>query len=340
MDCLRLGKTGLRCGRTAFGALPIQRVDFETARTILRAALRGGVNFFDTANAYSDSEEKIGFSLAEDRPRIVLATKTGAATRAEAMKHIRLSCERMKTDYLDLVQLHNPKELPDPQDDNSAYAALVAAKREGIVRHIGFTAHRLENAVAAVESGLFETVQYPLSALSSKRELELIGLCRDHDVGLIAMKALCGGLLDNARAAFAFLRRFDNVLPIWGIQRIEELEEFLALEANPPHLDVTLAGEIQRITDELGADFCRGCGYCLPCPAEIPIPMAARMRYLLRRAPTENFLSPEWQAKMARIKNCTECDQCRQRCPYDLDAPRILREMLADYEAVVANGGV
>jgi predicted aldo/keto reductase-like oxidoreductase len=162
-------------------------------------------------------------------------------------------------------------------------------------------------------------------------DLELIGVCRENDVGLIAMKALSGGLLTDARLAFAALRQYDNVVPIWGIQRESELAEFLALEADPPLLDDDMRGAIEREKTELSGDFCRGCGYCLPCPVEIPISMAARMGLLLRRSPSARFLAPEWQEQMRRIEDCLECGECSERCPYGLDTPALLKKMLADY---------
>ena len=186
-------------------------------------------------------------------------------------------------------------------------------------------------AFEAAESGLYDTVQFPLSMISSEEELRLIEICKQNDVGLIAMKALCGGLLANAKVAFIFLRQFDNVVPIWGIQRERELNEFLELDKNPPAFDERIKTEIERERRELSGDFCRACGYCLPCPAEIPIPMAARMGFLLRRAPSENFLTEDWQKNMQRIEECTDCGHCREQCPYGLDPPAILKKMLEDY---------
>ena len=180
-------------------------------------------------------------------------------------------------------------------------------------------------------------MQFPLSAISSEADLKLIDVCRAEDVGLIAMKAVCGGLLTDIPAAFTFLRQYENVVPIWGIQRESELEEFLALEANPPALDARMREQIQQDREELSGDFCRGCGYCLPCPAGIPIPMAARMKYLLRRAPTENFLTEDWQKKMRRINDCQDCGKCTERCPYGLKTPELLRRMLDDYETFIEN---
>ena len=332
MEMVRLGATGLMVSRTGFGALPIQRVDFETARGILRRAFEGGINFFDTARGYTDSEEKIGYGLAEVRDEIVIATKTGARDRAGVRRDVEISLRKLQTDYVDILQWHNPGELGDPGDGESAYAGLMEVKQKGWVRHVGITNHRLAVAREAAASGLFATLQYPLSAISSAEDLALIQAGKDKQMGVIAMKALSGGLITNARAAFAFLRQYENVVPIWGIQRVSELEEFLRLEEEPPGLDEELRRVIEEDRRELAGDFCRGCGYCLPCPAGIPIPMAARMAMLMRRAPTVGLLSQESRAGMRRIENCTECGKCRERCPYGLDAPRLLRQMYADYQ--------
>ncbi len=336
MEMMQLGRTGLTISRTGFGCLPIQRLDFDAAGQLLHRAVEGGITFFDTARGYSDSEAKIGRALAGVRRRIVLATKVHDGSRDQFREDFEKSLTELRTDYVDLLQLHNPKQVPDPDAPDSAFAAALEAKEQGMCRAVGVTNHRLDVARRAVESGLFDTLQFPLSAVSSSEDLELIDLCRERDVGVIAMKAMCGGLLTDIPAAFAFLRQYDNLVPIWGIQRESELDEFLALEANPPAMDDAMRAAIERDRAELAGDFCRGCGYCTPCPEGIPINTAARMKYLLRRAPSERFLSGEWQEKMARIENCRECGQCAERCPYDLSPPDILRKMLDDYNEFVA----
>ena len=331
MELTRLGRTGLMATRTAFGVLPIQRTDREEAARILRRAHEAGINFYDTARAYSDSEEKIGYALGGVRDEIILATKSGATTREGVSADLETSLRHLKTDRVDLLQLHNPGVLPEPDDPNSSYAALLEAQRKGMVRFIGITNHRLDVAVRAVQSGLYDTMQFPLSAISSADDLDLIRVCAEHDVGVVAMKALCGGLLTHAPAAFAFLRTYPNVVPIWGIQHMSELEEFIALEASPPQLGAEMEALIARDCEELAGNFCRACGYCLPCPAEIPIPMAGRMSLLLDRMPYQQFLSDDWYEQMHRIDNCIECGKCRERCPYDLDTPKTLKKMLAAY---------
>jgi aryl-alcohol dehydrogenase-like predicted oxidoreductase len=332
MERIRLGRTGLTVGRTAFGAIPIQRVSFDEARAILRGAYEGGINFYDTARAYGDSEEKIGYALSDMRKSIFLATKSTATGRADLLENLQTSLRNLRTDYVDILQLHNPPTVGDPNDANSALAGLMEARAKGMVRFIGITSHRLSVAVEAARSGLFDTVQFPICAISSDEDLRLPEICRQQDVGLIAMKALCGGLLTDAAPAFAFLRRFENVVPIWGIQRLDELEQLLALEIDPPELGPEMLQTIERLKAELGGDFCRACGYCLPCAAEIPIPQAARMSFLLRRMPAAAFLSPQWREQMDRIKACTNCGLCTQRCPYHLDTPALLKKMYGEYQ--------
>jgi aryl-alcohol dehydrogenase-like predicted oxidoreductase/Pyruvate/2-oxoacid:ferredoxin oxidoreductase delta subunit len=334
MEKTRLGRTNLWVSRTAFGALPIQRVDFETAKVILRQAYAGGITFFDTARGYSDSEKKLGYALSDVRKDIVISTKSsGASDKTSLLERLDISLNKLKTDYVDLLQLHNPATLPDPDDPNSLYAGLLEAQQQGKTHFIGITNHKLDNALQAARSGLYDTVQFPLSAISADQDLGLIDVCRENDVGLIAMKALCGGLITNAKLAFTALRQYENVVPIWGIQRESELAEFLSLEAAPPPLDGAMRLAIAQEKAELAGDFCRGCGYCLPCPVEIPIPMAARMSFLLRRSPSERWLTPEWQEQMHRIDDCLECRQCAERCPYGLDTPALLKKMLVDYDA-------
>lgn len=331
MEKIRLGRTNLMVSRSGFGALPIQRVSFDEARLLLRKAYDNGINFFDTARGYTDSEDKIGYALSDVRKDIIIATKSGASDRKTLLQHLETSLLKMKTDYVDILQLHNPQKLPDPEDPESTYNGLLEAKKKGLTRFIGITSHRLSDALSAVESGLYDTVQFPLNSLSSEEDLKLVEKCKSKDVGLIAMKGLSGGLITNAASTFAFLRQFDNVVPIWGIQREKELDEFLALEKNPPKLDENMLRIIKKDREELSGNFCRGCGYCLPCPAKIPIPMAARMALCLRRMPTEGFMSEEWKESMERIENCINCGHCKAHCPYGLDTPALLKSNLKDY---------
>lgn len=245
---------------------------------------------------------------------------------------LRASLHDLNTEYLDLYQFHNPAFCPRPGDGSGLYEAMLEAREKGLIRHIGITNHRLSVAHEAIESGLYETLQFPFSYLSTEKEMELVRLCREHRMGFIAMKGLSGGLITNSAAAYAFLAQFDNVLPIWGVQKESELDEFLSYIDTPPVLNEELSAVIEKDRRELAGDFCRGCGYCMPCPQGIEIPTCARMSLLIRRAPLSVYLNEENQRKMACIHSCIHCNRCRSHCPYELDTPALLEENLRDYE--------
>lgn len=331
MTKVTLGKTGITVEKNAFGALPIQRTSREEAVRLLRKAYEHGVTFFDTARYYTDSEEKVGEAFRGMRENIYIATKTGAVTAEAFWKDLHTSLEKLQTDYIDIYQFHNPAFCPKPGDGTGLYEAMLEAKEQGMIRHIGITNHRLNIAREAVESGLYETLQFPFCYLASEKDIELAGQCREAGMGLIAMKALSGGLITNSAAAYAFLAQYDHVLPIWGVQRERELDEFLSYIDNPPVMNEELAEVIERDRKELSGEFCRGCGYCMPCPAGIEINNCARMSLMIRRAPSDAQMTEEMQAKMKRIEDCLHCGKCRSKCPYDLDTPALLEKNYKDY---------
>ena len=331
MRKIRLGKTELMVTSTAMGCLPVQRCDEDYAVRLLQAAYEGGINYFDTANAYTDSEKKIGLALSDVRDKIIISTKSAARDKAGVLAHIENSLRMMKTDYIDLFQFHQVTEVPDPNDPNGAYAGALEAKERGWIRHIGVTSHRVNIAEDCIASGLFETLQFPFSYISSERDLALAQKCKEADMGFIAMKGLAGGMLNNARACHAFMKSHDNVVPIWGIQKLEELEQWLALAEEDPDLDEGLSAFIRQERQELSGSFCRSCGYCMPCPAGIEIFNCARMNMLLRRSPWQQYMTDAWREKMEKINDCIGCHSCSSRCPYQLDTPNLLKYMLKDY---------
>lgn len=336
MKQITLGTTGITVPQNAFGALPIQRVDFETAKAILLRAYEGGMRFFDTARAYSDSEEKLGYAFSDLRENIYIATKTAAKTPEDFKEHLETSLRLLKTDYIDIYQFHMVDTCWRPGDGSGMYECMLEAKEQGKIRHIGVTAHKLDVAKECIKSGLYETLQFPLSYLSSEKDLELVQMCRERNMGFIAMKALAGGLISNSKAAFSYMSQFDHVLPIWGIQRMTELEEWLDYMENPPVMNEEILQFIEKEKKELTGDFCRGCGYCLPCPAGIPINNCARMSLMVRRAPSAAWLNETWQENMQKIENCLECGQCSSRCPYELDTPKLLRKNYEDYKNILS----
>ncbi|MBR6826498.1 MAG: aldo/keto reductase [Oscillospiraceae bacterium] len=336
MKTITLGSTNLTTVQNAFGALPMQRISKEAAVELVRAAYDGGMRFFDTARAYSDSEEKLGLAFGDDWRDIILATKTQAKTPADFWVHLETSLKLLKREYIDIYQFHCVGQCYRPGDGTGMYECMLEAKAQGKIRHIGITTHKIGVAEEAVASGLYETLQYPISYLSTERELALAEKCKEANMGLIAMKALAGGLITNAPAAFAFIAQYDNVLPIWGIQKREELEDWLSFFEAPAEMTEELRNFITEERQELVGEFCRGCGYCMPCPAGIQINNCARMSLMLRRAPSTDWLTEQWQANMKAIEGCLSCGQCSSRCPYELDTPELLKRNLEDYRKVLA----
>lgn len=335
MDYVTLGRTEIKVCKNGFGALPIQRISFDSAKEILLHAYNNGINFFDTARFYTDSEEKIGYALSDVRDKIYIATKTAAQNANDFWKDLNTSLNNMKTDYIDIYQFHNPSFCPKPNDGTGLYEAMLEAKAQGKIRFIGLTNHRLAVAQDAIDSGLYDTIQFPFCYLATDKDIAIVENCKKNNLGFIAMKGLSGGLITNSAAAYAFMAQYDNVLPIWGVQRMSELNEFLSYNTNPP----SVTGEIKELIDNdrkmLAGEFCRGCGYCMPCPVGIEINNCARMSLLLRRSPSELQLTPAVQAEMKKIENCLHCNQCKSKCPYGLDTPKLLEENYKDYVEIL-----
>lgn len=332
MQKVTLGKTGLVVSKNGFGALPIQRIAKKDAVYLLQKAFYNGINYFDTARAYSDSEEKLGAAFSYTREKIIISTKTAAETADEFWKDLEQSLKNLQTDYIDLYQFHNPAFCPKPGDESGLYDAMLEAKKQGKIRFIGITNHRLAVAKEAIESNLYDTMQFPFSYLAGDADTEIVKSCKNKNMGFIAMKALSGGLITNSAMAYAYLAQFDHVAPIWGIQRERELDEFLSYNDNPPVLTKEMKEQIEHDRKELSGDFCRGCGYCMPCPAGIQINNCARMSLLLRRAPQDEYLTEDWQEEMKKIENCLHCNKCMSKCPYKLNTPELLKKNYEDYK--------
>ncbi len=215
MNTVRLGKTELVVNKNGFGCLPIQRITKAEAVYLLQKAFDHGINYYDTARAYSDSEEKLGEAFRYVREKIVISTKTAAKTAEAFWKDLDESLRKLKTDYIDIYQFHTPDFCPRPGDESGLYDAMLEAKAQGKIRHIGITNHKITVANEAVASGLYETIQFPFSYLASKKELKLVADCKEADMGFIAMKGLSGGLISNSACAYAFMNQpqFAHVAP-------------------------------------------------------------------------------------------------------------------------------
>ena len=299
---------------------------------LLHKAYDTGINYYDTARGYTDSEIKLGLAFSKMRSQVLIATKTQAKSAKGLFEDLEISLRNLQTDYIDVYQVHNPSFVPVPGGEDGLYEALLKVKEKGMIRHIGLTNHAQNIAMEAAASGLYETIQYPFSCLSLKRDEEVVNVCKKKDVGFIAMKGMAGGLIQNVKANFSYITTFDNVVPIWGMQRESELEEFIALEKELPPYDEEMQHQVERERELLNGDFCRGCGYCMPCPAGIYISIAARMDKLLTRSLAKSFTTPYWRGEMEKIKDCIMCMACAEKCPYHLKPYEVLQRQIKNYE--------
>jgi aryl-alcohol dehydrogenase-like predicted oxidoreductase len=335
MQKVTLGRSGLVVPRNGFGALPIQRIPMDAAVKLILRALDGGMYYFDTARFYTDSEEKLGVALKGRRHEVIISTKTGATTVEALWKDLETSLRLLQTDYVDLYQFHNLAFCPKPGDGTGLYEAMLEAQRQGKIRHIGITNHRQRVALEAIESGLYETLQYPFSYLATEADLDSVQRCLAANMGFICMKGLSGGLITHSAAAYAWLAQYE-VAPIWGIQKESELDEWLSYQDNPPTLTDEMRVLIEKDRRELSGNFCRGCGYCQPCTVGIQIQDCNRMSLFLQRAPHSVYVTPDWRREMDRIDDCVHCDLCKTRCPYGLDIPNLLVKNKEDFDRVWA----
>jgi aryl-alcohol dehydrogenase-like predicted oxidoreductase/Pyruvate/2-oxoacid:ferredoxin oxidoreductase delta subunit len=339
MATLTFGRTGLSVNKDAFGALPLQRTSKADAARILGKALDAGINLIDTARAYTDSEEKIAAALAHRRSEFFIATKTMARDPAAFWKDLDTSLRTLKTDCIDIYQMHNPSRIPRPEDGSGLYEALQMAQHQGKIRFLGITNHRLDLARETAESGLYDSLQFPFSYLSGEEDIELLRCCARNNVGFMAMKALSGGLITDIFTARAYMAGFANAVPIWGIQRTEEMDLLAEAMRGPAELTASQRARIEADRAELSGDFCRGCGYCAPCPADIQIHVCARMSLMTGRMPLERVLSDEFRSMMEKTRDCIECGNCASKCPYGLHPPELLKRNYTDYKAFLTARG-
>jgi len=335
-----LGRTGLEVSRVGFGGIPIQRCSEDEAVHVVQRCLDLGVTFLDTANGYTTSEERIGQAIRGRRDQVVLATKTMARDRETAEAHLALSLRRLGVDYIDLWQFHNvsdPAAYRRVLGPGGALEAARAAVQAGKVGHVGLTSHSMEVALTAVESGLFETIQFPFNFVTNEPAERLVPLAQAGNVGFIAMTPFGGGLLDNARLAIKYLLRFEGVVPDPGIQAVHEIEEIAAIVAGPWALTGEEQAEIERIRGSVDRRFCRRCQYCEPCPQGVRISVVMTVRSSVERFPYQSLVTGFVAEAMASAAACIECGECEDRCPYGLPIREMIRENVAYYEQALAS---
>lgn len=333
---IEFGSTGYQLYPLGFGGIPISRVDkFQAAETV-KSAVEKGVNFIDTARAYGDSEEKIGLALADIIEKVYLASKTPAGNSRDAREDVEKSLKNLQVDRIDLYQLHNVSSEEDYEKqiaaDDSALEGLKRAREEGLIKYIGVTGHSDDLLLRALQEEDFASVQFCYNFIEFESEQKLITLARRKNVGMIAMKPLAGGRLNQVELALKYILQQGDIIAIPGMETAREVEENLAITSRAAGINSREKQEIETLRQEIGRQFCRRCGYCLPCPENIAIPVILRADSFINRMTAEKV--EEWLGdKLETAENCTECQTCVERCPFDLPVPELIKENIRSARA-------
>lgn len=335
MDKVRFGKTELMVSKIAFGGIPIQRLSIPDAVKVVRGVIDLGVNFIDTANVYSDSEEKIGIAI-KDIPRdsLVIATKSIALDKKTFLENLDLSLKRLGTDYVDLYQHHgisSPESYDAIMGDGGAFEGMMEAVRAGKVRFPAFSSHNIPVAMRIMRDEKFAAVQLPFNYIDDEAAKEAIPLAKELDMGFIAMKPFGGGLLNDAKLSIKYLLQFDSIVPDPGIEKLLEMEEIVRIVESVEKLSADDAAAINKMKTELGDRWCHRCDYCQPCPQKIHISGVLTVDSLIKRMPFQRVSAMIGQA-METANGCVECRECVGRCPYNLNIPELITEKLAIWD--------
>jgi len=339
MEKVRFGKTELSVSRIAFGGIPIQRLSYADAAEVVRGSIGLGINFIDTANGYTDSEEKIGLAI-KDTPRdsLVIASKSGARDKETLLGHLDLSLTRLGIDYIDLYQLHgvSSKETYNAVfAKGGAYEGLLEAVSAGKVRFPAFSSHSVSLALSIMREGKFAAVQLPFNYIDDEAAKEAIPLAKEMDMGFIAMKPFGGGLLNDARLSIKFLSQFDSIVPDPGIEKLSEMEEIVRLVESGEKYTPADAAEIEKKKAELGSSWCHRCDYCQPCPQNIRLSMVLNVESIIKRMPF-NSVSAMIDPIMETARECIDCRSCVDKCPYKLNIPELIKEKLTIWDRYVS----
>lgn len=336
MEYTTLGKTGLRVSRMGFGGIPIQKVDASVTHALMERLAQRGVNYIDTARGYTVSEQFLGEALEGGlREKFVIATKSMARTKEAMARDIDISLKNLRTDHIDLYQVHNPSmaELEQVLAPGGALEALLEAKAAGKIRHLGLTAHMAAVFERALELDWVETVMFPYNIVETQGEA-LMAKCREKNVGFICMKPMAGGALEDARLALRFIRQNENVsVVIPGMYDVREIDENLAAMEDTSALTADELARIETIRKELGTQFCRRCNYCQPCTAGISISGIFVLEGYLQRYGLGDWAQKRYDALPKKAGDCVGCGACEKRCPYQLPIRRMLARCKQEFGA-------
>ena len=328
-----LGKTGLKISTLGFGGIPIQRIDAEGTKLLMHRLVDAGVNYIDTARGYTVSESYLGYALEGIRDKFVLATKSMARTKEAMASDIETSLSNLRTDYIDLYQVHNPNlaQLEQVCGAGGALEALMEAKAAGKIGHIGLTAHSVAVFEKALELDWVETVMFPYNIVESQGE-ELIAKCAEKNIGFVVMKPLAGGAIEDATIAIRYVCANPNIsVVIPGMAEPAELDQNLAAAADATPLSDEELAKIAQIRQELGTQFCRRCNYCAPCAAGISIPSVFLFDGYLSRYGLADWAKDRYATLPKKASDCIGCGACEGRCPYNLPIRQMMKAAAAHF---------
>jgi len=334
MDYVTLGKTGLKISRLGFGGIPIQRIDAAGTCELIKHLLDAGINYIDTARAYTVSEAFLGEALEGVRSQFILATKSMARTKEAMAADIDVSLQTLRTDYIDLYQVHNPSpaDLDKVIAPGGALEALMEAKAAGKIGHIGITLHSADLFKRAVDFDWVETIMFPYNIVETQGE-ELIRTCAERNIGFIAMKPLAGGAIENAELALRFIAANDAVsVVIPGMAEPQEVKQNLAVMNDSRPLTAEELAEMDNVRKTLGTHFCRRCNYCAPCTVGIPISTVFLLEGYLSRYGLENWARMRYEGLAQKASACIGCGVCETRCPYELPIRKMMKDAARKFE--------
>ena len=329
MEYRILGKTGLKISRLGFGGIPIQRIDAEGTKVLVHQMLEAGINYIDTARGYTVSEEFLGYALEGIRDKFVIATKSMSRTREAMAADIEISLKNLRTDYIDLYQIHNatPEQLEQVMAPGGALEALQEAKAAGKIGHIGLTAHSLETFKLALNLDWVETFMFPYNIVETQAE-KLIAECAKRNIGFIDMKPLAGGAIEDATLALRYICANDAVtVVIPGMAEVRELEQNLAAVNDTAPITNEEKAAFLEVRNQLGTNFCRRCNYCQPCAAGINISGCFLFDGYLQRYGLGEWAKGRYDAMPKHASDCIGCGACEARCPYNLPIRDMLKKV-------------
>ena len=334
MEYTNLGNTGLKVSRLGFGGIPIQRITQEEATALIRKLPEYGINYIDTARGYTVSEEYLGIAMEGIRDKFVLATKSMARTREAMEKDIETSLKNLRTDHIDLYQVHNapPAQMNIVTGEGGALEALLEAKAAGKIGHIGITAHEIGTFEMALEMDWVETIMFPYNFVELQAA-DLIRKCAEKGKGFICMKPLAGGAIENAPLAMRFIAsNKDITVNIPGMANEDELKQNVAAACEPAPLSEDDLKEVQNIRDTLGNQFCRRCNYCQPCTMGINISFCFTINGYLTRYGLKDWAIGRYKGMAVEPNACIECGMCESRCPYHLPIIEMLKDVYSNFQ--------